>query len=101
MVRAHPNRSKNVRKYALSLLGKKAEPPLSPQGIGEGEGYTIVPSRSMQVLHTPRGYGGRLPHPVRGGGAYRDSPPHPLPVARLPGGGGVGYPPVAGYYPPG
>ena len=67
MVRAHPNRSKNVRKYALSLLGKKAEPPLSPQGIGEGEGYTIVPSRSMQVLHTPRGYGGRLPHPVRGG----------------------------------
>ena len=42
-------------------------PPLSPQGIGEGEGYTIVPSRSMQVLHTPRGYGGRLPHPVRGG----------------------------------
>ena len=76
-------------------------PPLSPQGIGEGEGYTIVPSRSMQVLHTPRGYGGRLPHPVRGGGAYRDSPPHPLPVARLPGGGGVGYPPVASYYPPG
>ena len=67
MVRAHPNRSKNVRKHALSLLGKKAEPPLSPQGIGEGEGYTIVPSRSMQVLHTPRGYGGRLPHPVRGG----------------------------------
>merc|ERR1739836_182253 len=47
----------------------------------------------MQVLHTPRGYGGRLPHPVRGGGAYRDSPPHPLPGARPPGRGWGGLSP--------